>query len=157
MTFIFFWQGNTDVFSGFINSAGFVPQKIIAIYALFILLAALYRLLKPEIMLLPQGKFFFAASGLPYLASSIIMYLAQAAVFTMLFSCAGIFVLPALAVLCGGALRNFNWVFLFPALLYAQVSVFILSKWQHPAVFIAAFALHLAVMLILKFKEKQAA
>ncbi|MCL2025348.1 MAG: hypothetical protein FWG92_00900, partial [Leptospirales bacterium] len=156
MTFFFFWQGNTAILSGFINSAMFVPQKIIAIYLLLILLIASYHFLKPEIMLFPQGETLFASSGLPYLASSVIMYFMQAVVFTMVLSCAGIFVLPALAVLCDGIFRNFKWFLAFPALLYAQVSIFILSKVQHPAVFITAFMLHFAVMFALKMKKKYA-
>ena len=156
MAFIFFWQGNTAVLSGFINSANFAPKKIIAIYASLILFFVLYRLLEPEIMLLPQGKTLFTASGLPYFASSMIIYFAQAIVFTMLLSCAGIFVLPALAILCDKTFRNFKWLLAFPAFLYAQISLFILSKTQHPAVFVTAFALHFAVVFALKLKKKYA-
>ena len=107
-------------------------------------------------MLFPQGKALFTASGLPYLASSAVMYFVQAVIFTMLFSCAGVFVLPALAVLCNGIFKNFKWLLVFPALLYAQILIFILSKTQHPAVFITAFVLHFAVMFALKFKKKYA-
>ena len=156
IAFVFFWQGNTAILSGFINSAEFLPQKTVIICLLLVLLLALYQFFKHEIMLLPQGKIFFAASGLPYFTSSVIMYFVQAVIFTMILSCAGIFVLPALAVLCDGAFRKFKWFLAFPALLYAQASIFILSKVQHPAVFITAFALHFTVMLALKLKEKYA-
>jgi hypothetical protein len=155
--FIIFWNGDARALSGFIKYGGFLPQKTILLFALFILIVAAYRFLKPEIRLLPQGKIIFASSGLSYLAFSAALYFAQALVFTAFVLCAGIFALPALAVLCSWKFSGFKWGILFPALLYAELSLFVLSKTYHPAVFAAAFALHLAAAFALKLQKGRAA
>ncbi|MDR3237583.1 MAG: hypothetical protein LBT84_03685, partial [Spirochaetia bacterium] len=142
MLFLFFWSEDSvrlsSILSGFTNRGQHIPAAL-PLYALAALLIPLFSLVKPELMLLPQGKKLFAGSGFSRRAAEVLAYLAQAVIFAALISCAGIFVLPGLSLLCAGEFRNFKWTVVFPALLYAQLTAFILSQYHNPPlVFIIA-------------------
>ena len=141
-------------FAGYFNVMNLNIFFIIGLFAVFIFLAVIFLLVKPELQLHAQGKPFFITSGINNKVFSIFIYFLQSVITTIMVMSMGLFVLPKLIDITLKTLHNFRWAVVFSVIVYSQILFFLSSKVSSSIVLTAAFILPFVILFVSYLKMR---